>query len=157
MINKSVLIVDDDHSFLKVMHSTMMREGYKNIHAANCTKDAEVYLRTHRYDLVITDLEMPPTDGYVLLHQVRSGRSSCDSDTPILVLSGHAEGEFIRRCLMFDVSDYLLKPFKVGSLSEKISSSMEKETNVKSQREYDQLFEELSRSGDRHPSSVFSV
>ncbi|NOU96709.1 response regulator [Paenibacillus sp. LMG 31456] len=57
-------------------------------------------------DLIITDIRMKEMNGIEMIEQVRHNFP----DTPILVISGYGDFEYVKKALRFKVEDYLLKP-----------------------------------------------
>ena len=66
------------------------------------------------YDVMLIDLEMPVLDGFRAVERIRE----TDSDTPIVALSGYADGPTERRCLEIGFNALLMKPINVGRLPE---------------------------------------
>jgi CheY-like chemotaxis protein len=64
------------------------------------------------YDLLITDMQMPVMDGYLLVKTLRSRGVK----TPILALTAHAQAEDRQKCVEAGCDDYLSKPIDKHSL-----------------------------------------
>jgi CheY-like chemotaxis protein len=84
---KTILIVEDDVSILKVLRRILETEGYRVLGAGN-GKDA-VALMAEKPDLVLQDLVLPDITGYDLVSKLRA--HSEDATLPILALSGYLE------------------------------------------------------------------
>ncbi|HTC21118.1 MAG TPA: response regulator, partial [bacterium] len=84
---KTILVVEDDPSILKVLRRILETEGYRVLGAGN-GKDA-VALMTEKPDLVLQDLVLPDITGYDLVSKLRA--HSEDASLPILALSGYME------------------------------------------------------------------
>ena len=85
----------------------------------------------HGIDLVILDICMPYMDGLSVAKYIREKAF----DTEIVLLSAHAEFDYAREALKYDIREYILKPIncaKLDLLSETIKSVAEdKEKNIK--------------------------
>lgn len=66
-----------------------------------------------RPDLVITDVRMPDLDGLAMLERLRDAAV----DAKAIVLSAYSEFSYAREAIRLGVSEYLLKPIKVGDLA----------------------------------------
>jgi CheY-like chemotaxis protein len=64
------------------------------------------------YDLLITDMQMPVMDGYLLVETLRSRGVKL----PILALTAHAQPEDRQKCMDSGCDDYLSKPIDKHSL-----------------------------------------
>ena len=84
---KTILVVEDDASILKVLRRILETEGYRVLGAGN-GKDA-VALMAEKPDLVLQDLVLPDITGYDLVSKLRA--HSEDETLPILALSGYLE------------------------------------------------------------------
>ena len=85
---------------------------------AHSGQEALDLLHTSRFDILITDIEMPGMSGLELIRQAKEDFP----DLRIIVLSGYSNFEYARTALRYDVEDYLLKPVEQETLSELLSS-----------------------------------
>lgn len=108
-----VLLVDDDPLQLK-MTAGMCRE--MGLDALSCDRPeyAAKWAGKERFDLLLTDLQMPGTDGFELLKQLRS--AGCD--LPVIAVSGRVESEEALKSHGF--AAWLRKPFLQRELGEAI-------------------------------------
>ncbi len=103
-----VLLVDDEERIRKGMKNlleSVIGEYQVVAEAANGKKAMECLL-TCQVDLIITDIRMPEMDGMEFIRRVRNQLPH----TPIFVLSGYDEYEYMRQALKSNVTDYILKP-----------------------------------------------
>jgi two-component system chemotaxis response regulator CheY len=70
--------------------------------------------------LVISDFNMPKLDGLGLLRAIRSHPPI--QKTAFIMLTGRADKDLVQRAVQFGVNNYLVKPFTVGTLKEKIEA-----------------------------------
>jgi two-component system, OmpR family, KDP operon response regulator KdpE len=105
-----VLVVDDEAGIRKVVRDSLEREGHE---VTTCVDGREALerLEDEEYDLIVTDLSMPRTDGLELVREARRR-----SAVPILVLTvKHEEREKVR-LLDAGADDYVTKPFSTAEL-----------------------------------------
>ena len=88
MLDKSILIVDDEKDLLIMTKSIFERAGYTNIVTAASAKDALKILSTKMPDMIILDVMMPEMDGFELLQEIRA-----TSKVPVLMLTARGEAE----------------------------------------------------------------
>jgi two-component system KDP operon response regulator KdpE len=105
-----VLVVDDEAGIRKVVRDSLEREGHE---VTTCVDGREALerLEDEEFDLIVTDLSMPRTDGLELVREARRR-----SAVPILVLTvKHEEREKVR-LLDAGADDYVTKPFSTAEL-----------------------------------------
>ena len=114
-----ILIVDDNAMMRSVMRGTLARSGYDVALAEDGAEALALVGSGQRFDLIITDLEMPRLDGAALVDALR--RARCPS--PILVISGRIRGRELDRVASVElaVQGWLEKPFTGGRLVAKVA------------------------------------
>lgn len=116
----TVLVVDDQQTMRSLVRTGLQELGFREIKEA---PDGEAGLRvllTTKVHLVISDYNMPKLDGLGLLRAIR-GHEPIRA-TPYIMLTGRADKELVQRAVQFGVNNYLVKPFTVGTLKEKIEA-----------------------------------
>ncbi|MGA0605882.1 response regulator [Phenylobacterium sp. VNQ135] len=116
----TVLVVDDQQTMRSLVRTGLQELGFRDIKEA---PDGEAGLRvmlTSKVHLVISDYNMPKLDGLGLLRAVRGHEPI--RTTPYIMLTGRADRELVQRAVQFGVNNYLVKPFTVGTLKEKIEA-----------------------------------
>jgi two-component system KDP operon response regulator KdpE len=105
-----VLVADDEAAIRKVVRDALTQAGHE-VETAVDGEEAQALLEAGEFDLVITDLNMPRTDGLELVRRIRAKRA-----TPILVLTVRQEEREKVRLLDSGADDYVTKPFGVPEL-----------------------------------------
>lgn len=72
------------------------------------------YLEQHPVDAIFTDIMMPRMDGLALAKQVKEKYPQII----VVLLSGHAEFEYAKKALQYQVLDYVLKPVNAATITE---------------------------------------
>ncbi|MBO6108313.1 MAG: response regulator [Eubacterium sp.] len=102
---KTVLVVDDDPDFLKVITGWL---GFKyNIEGVRSGSEAIRFLDSVRPDLILLDYEMPELDGYQVFDRIRNDPFTYR--IPIIFLTGNNDRETVMRILKKKPDGYLLK------------------------------------------------
>lgn len=106
-----ILIVEDDLRMRLLVKELLEKEGY-TITATGDGKDATVLLREHFFDVVITDLKMPHTNGMDVLTYSKE----VNSDTPVIVMTAYATVDSAVKAMKNGAYDYVQKPFDPDEL-----------------------------------------
>lgn len=124
---KQILLVDNDAVFSRMVTFLLEKENY-HVSVARDGKEATAALDTGNYDLVITDLFMPYSNGFELVNTVRSKNST--RHTPVVVLSDVANKHSIDQCLRLGANAYIQKPLNVTGLLSEIKNLVVNQHNV---------------------------
>lgn len=119
IIDKSILVIDDELDLLIMIKSIFTRAGYTNVDTASSAIEALRILSKKMPDMIILDIMMPEMDGFELLQEIRT-----ISRVPVLILTakGGAEDRFSGFELGAD--DYLVKPFLPKELLLRVNAIM---------------------------------
>ena len=114
----SALIVDDQQTMRSLVRTGLNQLGITNTREAADGEDALRALITRSAHLVISDFNMPKMDGLQLLRAIRSHEPI--KGVAFIMLTGRADRDLVQRAAQFGVNNYLVKPFTVATLREKI-------------------------------------
>jgi signal transduction histidine kinase/CheY-like chemotaxis protein len=120
---ETILVVDNDEAFLKMMKMILPREGYNVRYTSDSTK-AVHYAKKHLVDLLMLDLMMPEIDGYEVCRRVR--RDDEIGDLPIMVVSAAGGNEVARRVFEAGADDHIIKPFDQQDLLSRMNDLLAK-------------------------------
>jgi two-component system sensor histidine kinase/response regulator len=107
----SLLIVDDEAAHLAALCNTLGSQGYTTV-GASSGQDALAALRTHTFDLLLTDLKMPGMDGIALVREALS----IDPNLVGVLMTGHGTIATAVEAMQVGALDYILKPFKLSAV-----------------------------------------
>lgn len=114
-----ILVIDDDKSQLEMTASLLKTKG---ITADTTTSASEVIkkLSAQSYDLLLSDIQMPGTDGFQLVEQIRSSSLPTAKTLPVIALSARADmaEEDYQKA---GFTAYLNKPFSPAQLFARIA------------------------------------
>jgi DNA-binding NtrC family response regulator len=102
---KSVLIVDDDKIILDSLCEFLSLEGFQT-KGSETLNSAVAELQNQNYSLVITDINLPDGDGFMLLDTVRKEHPQ----TVVIVITGYGSIDGAVKAIKRGAYDYLTKP-----------------------------------------------
>ena len=118
----TTLVVDDQLTIRALVRNGLEQLGFAEIIDA---EDGEQALRTMLTrapvpKLIISDYNMPKLDGMSLLRAIRLHPAT--KATPFIMLTGRADKELVLTAVQHGVNNYLVKPFTVPTLKDKIEA-----------------------------------
>lgn len=108
---EKVLIVDDEAIMRNFLVETFKREGIETVAAIN-GKEALEYLRKQKFDLVMTDMNLPEATGMEVLKKVKETMP----ETLVVVITAFGSIENAVEAMKLGAFDYLLKPFSLEAI-----------------------------------------
>ncbi len=111
----SILAVDDSASMRKMVSFTLSGAGYHVVEAVD-GQDALEKVQTQKFDLVLTDQNMPRLDGLGLTRKLREQEAF--KSTPILILTTESTDEMKQAGRAAGATGWLVKPFDPHRLIE---------------------------------------
>ncbi len=145
MQQERILVVDDEESVRGVIAAMLERSGY----SATLTESAEDAIsrlsQDPDYDLVLSDIMMPGTDGLTLLDQICTDHPGM----PVVMLSAINDIHVVTNAFRRGAVDYLLKPFERAELESIVIRGIEHGRLRKQNTIYRQNLESIvsSRTG----------
>jgi len=114
LVNRQVLVVDDDVRNIFALSSVLERRGMKVLTANTGQEAIDTLDGTDNVSIVLMDIMMPGMDGYAAIHEIR-GRAKFRR-LPIIALTAKAMKGDRDKCLEAGASDYLAKPVNTEQL-----------------------------------------
>ncbi len=115
---EAILLVEDSEMQRETARSILEDLGYKRVIEAKDGQEALQALQKEKFDLILSDLEMPKMDGQELLQKIRSNPDY--KDIPFIMLTIYDEKEKIVRAAGAGVSDYIIKPIERNTLKTRL-------------------------------------
>jgi CheY-like chemotaxis protein len=120
--NKTILVVDDEHSVVTMIKMMLEKNGYTVIPAYTPVQALQLTeLFKERIDLILTDLIMPEIDGFELSELARA----MIPDLKVLFISGFDADVFAKHYPLTEGINVLKKPFSIRSLCSSVSSLLD--------------------------------
>lgn len=132
-----VLIVDDDLDVLEIVRDLVSEFGYEAVGCAS-GKDALKLLKRRRFDLLLSDLILPETNGIKLMQNAReiNPRLIC------IMVTGKGTIETAVEAMKVGAFDYILKPLRPEILLTALSRAMEVHRLRESEEKYRTIVED---------------
>lgn len=101
----TILHVDDDTQFLYLLKELLETVNKSfNVHSSSSAKEALELLRHQHFDFIISDYMMPGMNGIEFAQRVRR-----DSNTPLIIYTGHGSSKLAERAFEAGVDDFMNK------------------------------------------------
>jgi|TARA_B110000014_G_C19982955_1_gene508997 DNA-binding NtrC family response regulator len=100
-----ILIIDDEKENTEIIKDILEDVNYSTV-LARSASEAKTIVNTNSFDLILMDVWMPGQDGISLLSEWHSE----GFDTPVVMMSGHAEPSDIVKAMKLGATDFLKKP-----------------------------------------------
>ncbi len=142
VLEKRILIVEDESVFAKAVMKHLQRAGYKVDIAGDLATAREEY-KNHSSDLVLLDMRLPDGSGLDLLAEINASMTN----TSVLVMSAYGELEDAVSAMKLGATDYLKKPIDLEELLINVEKVLDK----------NELTQKLTNSAKREQHAAETV
>ena len=111
LMNKKILIVDDEKELLKTVSDALFKEGFFNIYTAASCEEALSVAASQPVALMLLDVSLPDGSGFELYEQLREY-----TDAPVIFLTARGDDADRLAGLGLGADDYIVKPFLMREL-----------------------------------------
>ena len=125
-VKQRILVVDDNEAMRVFLSDALSIFGLEVV-TADCGADGFDLFLQDKFDLVITDCQMPGIDGLHLTDLIKA-RSP---NTPVLMITGQSRDEILEKMSSGQVDFLMLKPFGLEELHHIVQSFLAKSSSVK--------------------------
>lgn len=115
----SLLIIEDDAAFCQMLQKFLTKRGYE-VEICYHATDARKKFKSTDFDVILTDLRLPDTDGILLLADIKKVKPQ----TPVILMTGHAEVGTAVKAMKQGAYDYISKPFTPEEIIMVIESAL---------------------------------
>ncbi len=119
-----ILLVDDSRTIRNIQKNVLKQLGHTDIMEAEDGVQALAKFDEVTPDLALVDWNMPNMDGITLIRKIREFNKT----VPLIMCTTEAEKTRVLEAIKAGVNNYIVKPFTVESLGEKITQTMAKVT-----------------------------
>ena len=118
-----ILVIDDEPNIVQTLQDRLEMNDYQVVTAANGQAGLEK-ATSEQPDIVLLDVIMPIMDGLEMLERLRKNEAT--SNIPVIMLTARSQNQDVARANGFGIEDYVVKPFDLSELLEKIEAILEK-------------------------------
>lgn len=116
---KKILVVDDERGLRYLLSDVLTSEGFE-VRMAKDGQESLDQLRGRRFDLVITDIQMPRLDGIEMLKVMKKrGRKE-----KVIIMTGNPTDRRLSGTDMPQVMSHLQKPIQIDAFLEAVVAAM---------------------------------
>ncbi|HBC45420.1 MAG TPA: hypothetical protein DEO84_01615 [candidate division Zixibacteria bacterium] len=126
--NHKILVVDDDDNLLYFLLEAIKILGFETMVCRDGTSAKEA-LSKGKFDLVISDLMLPDTNGVILLKELKK----IDPALPIVIVAGYPQVYSPLMAKADGIDGYLGKPFRINQLEQVLSNLLYPQKTPKQQ------------------------
>jgi len=114
-----ILVVDDDGVLLRFLEATLAREGHEPV-CCGTAEEAVATLDRQRYDLVITDIQLPGMSGLELMRECRLR----DADLQVILITAYGSIEDAVSAMRQGAVDYITKPLRPDDVRHRVRQAI---------------------------------
>ena len=124
-----ILLVDDDRDFSKAVIAYLGRSGYEMDYASTADEAYDkIYAQV--YDLILSDIMMPGTDGFQFASHIRA----ININIPLLFISALDDISSKHKGFQLGIDDYMVKPIELDELLMRIKAILRRSGIAQSKR-----------------------
>jgi len=150
----SVLIVDDEPFQRRILREVLRSLGFLKMHEADSGQLAIAEMKKERFDLILSDVQMPGMNGLELLRQLRTGQNGLARDTRFIIITSFSNTEVIGTAMALDVNGFLAKPIRIGVVIEKVDRALQESFQLCAKDEYESVSTSLPSLGEAQRESA---
>lgn len=105
-MNETILLVDDELSYLELLKSILEQEGYKNVITESNPLNVPAILKSQKIDIILLDIYMPEMNGIQLLEKI----SPEYPHIPVIVVTAVDDKDIALEAIKFGAYEFIIKP-----------------------------------------------
>lgn len=122
-----ILVVDDEPNIVQTLQDRLEMNEYEVFTAGNGREGLKRF-EDERPHVILLDVIMPIMDGHEMLEALR--KQPGGQDVSVIMLTARSQTQDIARANACGIDDYIVKPFDLSELLEKIESVVEHRKSV---------------------------
>lgn len=120
-MSSKILVIDDDTSFCVMLKTFLQKKGYDVTNAFNA-KEAEEAIRNQFFDVVLTDIRLPDSDGIQILKYIKE----TSFKTQVVLMTGYTDIKTAVSAMKMGAYDYVGKPINPDEILHTIEQALKK-------------------------------
>lgn len=117
----NIMVVDSNRHMRGVIQSILHALGVKNVKEAGDAAEAFAELKHFHADVIITDWNMEPLDGFDFVRLVRTAKDSANPYVPVIMLTAHSEHKYVCEARDAGINEFLAKPISAKALYSRLA------------------------------------
>ena len=130
-MKKKILIIDDEEVLRRIMRTMLERRPFEVIEAASGVEGFDLAKKLQP-DLILLDWNMPGMNGAEVLRSLRA--EALTASIPVILLTGTDPQDLAAQGSELAACDYVLKPFSVLQLLEKVEKTLAQQSSPRNHR-----------------------
>ena len=152
---QNVLVIDDDTMFLDVIKEMLERNGI-TCTLCSSAKDIVKAIRNKDYDLMLSDILMPGTNGFDLLDLLRNSNVGNSREIPVIAMTARGDREK-EAFFQAGFTDCIYKPFSSSELLSLLSTIKRDREEEKHKADFSRILAEVSDKPKTLRSFIFQL
>ncbi|KIQ20017.1 chemotaxis protein CheY [Flavobacterium sp. MEB061] len=117
-----ILLIEDDISFCKLLERFLLKKAYE-VTIAFSAEEARLAIKKESFDLILTDLRLPDSDGIGLMKEIKDSYP----DIPVILMTGYSDVNTAVKAIKNGAADYISKPFNPDEVLLVITNALQSE------------------------------
>lgn len=118
--NLNILYIEDEEN-IRINIKKVLLLLCENVFDASSIEEAKIILEEQRIDIVISDINLPDTDGITFVKELRK----TDKTIPVILLSAYTDTKYLLEATKLKLVDYLTKPIDFKTLNNALQTCVE--------------------------------
>ncbi|WP_119793242.1 sigma-54-dependent transcriptional regulator [Flavobacterium anhuiense] len=115
-----ILIIEDDIAFCKLLEKFLIKKAY-DVTIAFSASEAREAVKNESFDLILTDLRLPDSDGIGLMSEFKNSHPHI----PVILMTGYSDVNTAVKAIKNGAADYISKPFNPDEVLLVITNAMQ--------------------------------
>ena len=141
-LQKLNLLFVDDNNLIRELGEQLFSNIFKSVKVASNGIEAIELLKTHHFDIVITDINMPEMDGFELAKYIKTNYP----EILVVFLSAFFDTDTLLKAIDLDVDGFMLKPFDLdkffATMKNILHYKLELQKQINLLQQYKQIVDE---------------
>jgi two-component system response regulator HydG len=120
-MSKKILVVDDDVAFCTMLQTFLKKKGFE-VTSTFTGKEAFETIDKHSFDVIITDIRLPDSDGMKILKKSKEK----SFDTQVILMTGYTDIKTAVNAMKLGAYDYIGKPINPDELLRTVEGALSK-------------------------------
>ncbi|PJB12660.1 MAG: sigma-54-dependent Fis family transcriptional regulator [Flavobacteriales bacterium CG_4_9_14_3_um_filter_40_17] len=120
-----ILLIEDDFAFCEMLKNFLSKKSFE-VATAHSANEGKQKLIKQPFDLIISDIRLPDSDGIFLLTDLKKIRP----DVPVILMTGYAEVSMAVEAMKKGAFDYISKPLNQDEVLTIVNKAIEGKANL---------------------------